>query len=159
MSSKNRGFLESIVETVKGWFGGGERDAPPEPPPEVVMVDPVEETDLETEEEFFEEEEIFEEEFEEEEEDFEADDFEEFLLELETEEEDGERVIEVTTMREFISAGGDVKRLRKVRYVSEEEAREFLESAGLAGFSEVFYDENSDTYGIAVYDSPGATAK
>ena len=152
--------IELIRRVVEKFTGTGNPSPPEAKEPEIVtpVSEPIEDIDDDYDE-WFELENDIEEEETDDENDIVEDDFESYLRELEEFEEDEDRVIEVKTLTEFLDAGGDVKQLRKIRYVTEQEARDFLQSAGLAAFSEIIFDENSDTFALVVGDSPGAKTR
>lgn len=151
-----RGFLsdawafvsEQVDQARDRLFGSGESEPPlppePEPEPEPEIIEEVEIIEVQDEIENIEEE------------DFYRDDFEDYLEELRQEAERAEQTVEIRTISQFVSAGGDIKRLRKIRYATPTDALNFLISSGLRAFAEVVFDERSDTFGIVVYDSPGA---
>ena len=163
MSGKRKNKPTSIGDTLLSRTGRAKgvvvkRDPPPEPAIELIPEEEPIDTEEEDEIERYEME-LAQAEDADEEEDFEADDFEEYVRTLDEEQEEERRGEDVRTVREFLKEKGDAKRLRKVRYMSQEEAEEFLASSGIAGFAEVLYFENEDLFGIAVYDSPGVTVK
>jgi hypothetical protein len=136
--------------------------APPEIPPEPNALLPVEPTVEDTDDDWQEELEEYENEEEDREEEAdeeEEDDFQDYLDEINEQKEEEDRTIEVQTVREFIDAGGDVKQLRKVRYVTQQEAQDALESRGIDAFAQVLFDEETESFAIVVGDSPGAKAR
>lgn len=152
MFRRGRNLLETIrdnLETAIGnLFGRGERgnDVPVEPVNEPVVDhddEDIEDTDLEFEE--FEDVE-------------DTDDYADEYDEIYEDSDDWERydvaAQEFKTLQDYL---GDPEALRVVRYATSEEAQAFLEEAGIDAFSEILYDEDTDTFTIAVYDSPGAT--
>lgn len=139
---------EQVDKARDRLFGTGEDEPPlppePEPEPEPEIIEEVEIIEVQDEIEEIEAEEFYE------------DDFEAYLEELRAEAERAEQTTQIITISQFLSGGGDIKRLRKIRYATETDARNFLVSSGLRAFSEIVFDERSDTFGIVVYDSPGA---
>lgn len=150
------------LQSRKGNKIGVRRIAPPEFIPEPIEViipeHEVEDTDDDQEDELYEYEREEEEEFEEEDE-IEEDDFENYIKEINEQHEEEERTIEVPTITEFVAGGGDVKQIRKVRYITQQEAQDALESRGIDEFAKVLFDEETETFAIAVGDSPGAKVR
>lgn len=163
MSGKRKPKPSSLGDTLLSRTGrslGVRRKSEPPPEPHIELIPEQEPIDTEEEDEVERYEmELALAEDADEEEDFDADDFEEYVRTIDEEELEAERDIDVRTVREFLKNKGDAKRLRKVRYYTAEEARQFLSDSGIAGFAEVLYFENEDLFGIAVYDSPGATSR
>lgn len=137
---------EKVADKISEFFGGaGRGEAPPdlERPFEAIDAD---NQDAPIEQEF--------EEFEEEiiDTDDEEESFSDYLDDLDDYVVWGANAEEV---RNFDPDTIDPQYLRVVRYATLEEARQFLEEAGLTEFAEVLYIEDEDLFTIAVYDSPG----
>lgn len=137
---------EKAADAISNFFGRGEERAEQSAPSEPGQVINADNQDAPIEQAF--------EEFEEEiiDTDDEEESFSDYLQELDDYVLWGANAEEVRT---FDPDTIDPQYLRVVRYATLDEARTFLEEAGLLEFAEVLYIEDEDLFTIAVYDSPG----